>query len=61
MKNKIRHWRRMKDITQIELARRIGCSHSWIHIMEKNYYQPDKEFMTKIAKALQMSEKELFG
>lgn len=61
MINRIRYLRRLKDITQLQLAQKIGCSHSWIYMIEKNYYQPDDEMKKKIAEALQVSEDELYG
>ena len=61
MTNKIRYWRRLKDMTQIQLAKKIGCSHSWVYMLEKNYYQPDQAMKEKLAIVLQVSERELFG
>ena len=60
-RNNIRFWRRHRDITQIALANILGCAPSTISYYEHGYYEPDPEMRIKIAKALEVSEDELFN
>jgi transcriptional regulator with XRE-family HTH domain len=45
---------------QYELANRLGCSASYLSMVENGRVEPPEEFKTKAAAALQTEVKELF-
>jgi len=49
---KIRERRRMLDINQWELARRVGVTQSYISNIENGYVLPDNEMVKAIENAL---------
>lgn len=60
MKNKIRIDRAILDITQEELAQRIGVSRQTIHAIENNKYIPSAVLALKIAKVFEKPVEEIF-
>ena len=51
--------RKSKDITQEELAEKIGTSQTWIAYIETGRYTPNMKMFQKIAKALGVQVKDL--
>ena len=60
MKNKIKVQRAIHDMTQADLADKIGVSRQTINAMEKNKYVPSTVLSIKIAKLFKMSVEDLF-
>ena len=60
MKNNIRVERAIKDITQEELANKIGVSRQTINAMEANKYVPSTALALKIAKVFNKSVEDIF-
>ena len=60
MTNKIKVQRAMHDMTQADLANRIGVSRQTINAMEKNKYVPSTVLALKIAALFKVSVEELF-
>jgi len=60
MKNKIKIERAIHDLTQADLAERIGVSRQTINAMEKNKYVPSTVLALKIAKLFKKSVEEIF-
>lgn len=50
MKNKLKIYRAMKDITQEELAKELGVTRQTIIAIEKNKYDPSLVLAFKIAR-----------
>ena len=48
------------DLTQQELAERIGCSRQTIHSIENSKFVPSVELAMKIAKELGISVEQIF-
>lgn len=48
------------DITQQELADRVGCSRQTINSIEKGRFNPSIELVLKLSKALNANVEELF-
>ena len=48
----LRQWRKVRDITQIELAKRVGCSDTLIALIETGRRQPGIENARAIADVL---------
>lgn len=55
----LRHIRRMKDISQAELAKKVGVSEGWIGRIERGEHLPNILLLVKIARALQVRVKDL--
>lgn len=51
--------RQSKDITQEELAEKIGVSQTWIAYLETGRNKPNLKMLEKIAKALGVKVKDL--
>lgn len=51
--------RQSKDITQEELAEKIGTSQTWIAYIETGRNKPNLEMLEKIAKTLGVKTKDL--
>lgn len=58
--NKVRYYRRIKDMTQKELAEKVGCSYVTINNIELNKVEPTAYTAGLISKALGISFEELF-
>lgn len=48
------------DVTQQEVADRVGCSRQTIHSIENDKFVPSVELALKIAKALNVKTEDLF-
>ena len=60
MKNSIRVERAIKNITQDDLAKKVGVSRQTINAMESNKYVPSTVFALKIAKVFGKKVEEIF-
>lgn len=60
MKNRIKVFRAMHDITQEELANKLEVSRQTILAIEKNKYDPSLKLALKIAKLFEVPVEELF-
>jgi putative transcriptional regulator len=60
MKNNIRVERAIKEITQAELAGRVGVSRQTINSIESNKYIPSTLLALKIARIFDKSVEEIF-
>ena len=60
MKNKIKIQRAIHNLTQDELARKIGVSRQTINTMESGKYIPSTALALKMAQLLGISVEELF-
>ncbi len=49
MKNNLKVWRATKDITQEELAKKVGVTRQTINSIEKGKYDPSLELAFKLA------------
>ncbi|WP_203258147.1 helix-turn-helix transcriptional regulator [Hyunsoonleella ulvae] len=60
MKNSIKVQRAIHDMTQADLAKKIGVSRQTINAMEKNKYVPSTVLSLKIAKLFNQPVEKLF-
>jgi putative transcriptional regulator len=60
MKNRIRIERAIMDITQADLAEKIGVSRQTINAMESNKYVPSTVLALKIARLFSKPVEEIF-
>ncbi|OYX22406.1 MAG: ISNCY family transposase [Flavobacteriales bacterium 32-35-8] len=60
MKNNIKVQRAIHDMTQADLADKIGVSRQTINAMEKNKYVPSTVLSLKIAQLFKVSVEEIF-
>lgn len=60
MKNTIRIERAIKDITQADLAERVGVSRQTINSIESNKYTPSTVLALKIARVFNKPLEEIF-
>jgi len=60
LKNHVRQHRARLDLTQQELARRVGVTRQTILAIEKEHYVPSALLAFLIARELEMSVDELF-
>jgi len=60
MKNTIRIERAIQNITQAELAEKIGVSRQTINAIESNKYVPSTVLALKMAKLFQKKVEEIF-
>ena len=60
MKNNIKVERAIHDLTQADLAQKIGVSRQTINAMEKNKYVPSTVLALKIARLFKKSVEEIF-
>ncbi len=60
VKNKIKINRTIKNLTQKELAEKVGVSRQTINYIENNRYIPSVLLALKISKVLEKSIEELF-
>ena len=55
----IRYLRRIKDISQVSLAKHVGVSEGWIGRIERGIHLPNINLLIKLARALQVKVKDL--
>jgi putative transcriptional regulator len=60
MRNHLRRIRRDRDLTQHELAERIGVSRQTIVSIERERFKPSVELALKLARELDATVEELF-
>lgn len=60
MKNNIKVQRAMHDMTQADLADKIGVSRQTINAMEKNKYVPSTVLSLKIAQLFKVPVEDIF-
>ena len=60
MKNNIKVQRAIHDMTQADLAEKIGVSRQTINAMEKNKYVPSTVLSLKIAQLFKVPVEEIF-
>lgn len=60
MKNKVKVFRAMHDLTQEQLAEKIGVSRQTVIAIESNKYQPSLKLAFKIAKQFAVQIEEIF-
>lgn len=60
MKNKIKVFRAMHDLTQEELAQKVGVTRQTIISIEKERYEPSLSLAFKLAYHFNVSIEELF-
>lgn len=61
LKNDLRRLRRGKvDLTQTELARRVGCTRQTIAAIEGQHYNPSLTLALEIAEVLEVGIQDLF-
>ncbi|MCK9306491.1 MAG: helix-turn-helix transcriptional regulator [Methanoculleus sp.] len=60
MKNKIKVFRAMHDMTQEDLARRVKVTRRTINSIERGKYNPSIEVAYKIAKTFNVTIEEVF-
>jgi putative transcriptional regulator len=60
MKNKIKIERARHNLTQQDLANKIGVSRQTINAMESNKYVPSTVLALKIARLFQLTVEEIF-
>lgn len=60
MKNKLKVYRAMKDITQEELANQLGVTRQTIIAIEKEKYDPSLILAFKIAKFFNVNIEDIF-
>lgn len=60
MTNKIKELRKEKNLTQVELARRIGVSRSYINRIERGTRRANISIAVRIAKELDCKVEDIF-
>ncbi|MHC1710516.1 MAG: helix-turn-helix transcriptional regulator [Methanomassiliicoccales archaeon] len=60
MKNRLRVYRTMTNLTQDELAEKLGITRQTVLAIEKERYDPSLELAFKMAKFFRVSIEELF-
>ena len=60
MKNKIKVFRAMHDMTQEDLAREVGVTRQTILAIEKGKYDPSLELAFKMARRFQVTIEDIF-
>ncbi|MGX1023030.1 helix-turn-helix transcriptional regulator [Psychroflexus sp. MBR-150] len=60
LKNHIKVWRAKNDMTQADLAKKIGSSRQAVHAIEKGKYVPSTLLALKIAQVFETSVEEVF-
>lgn len=61
MKNKIKVFRAMHDLTQEDLAKEVGVTRQTILAIEKGKYDPSLELAFRMARRFQVPIEELFS
>jgi len=60
MKNRIKEFRAKYDLTQEDLAKKVGVRRETIVFLEQNKYNPSLNLAHEVAKALKTTIDELF-
>jgi putative transcriptional regulator len=60
MKNKIKIYRAMQNLTQDQLAEKIGVSRQTVNAIESNKYLPSLGLALKVAKLFKASVEDVF-
>ena len=60
MKNNIKHYRKMLNITQEDLASKLSATRQTINAIENNKYNPTLELAMKMSKFLNVPVETLF-
>ena len=60
MENKLRILRAMRDITQDDLAHKLGVTRQTIHAIEASKYDPSLELAFKLARFFETRIEEIF-
>lgn len=60
MKNKIKVYRAIHDLTQESLAEKVGVTRQTIHAIEKEKYDPSLELAFKLAKLFGVRIEDIF-
>lgn len=60
MKTRIKELRAVSNITQVDLAKRVGVRRETIVFLEKGKYNPSLQLAYKIAKSFKLSIEEVF-
>lgn len=60
MKNKVKEYRKLKNITQDDLAKELNVTRQTINAIENQKYSPTLSLALKLAKYLEVSVEELF-
>ncbi|WP_240415751.1 helix-turn-helix transcriptional regulator [Paenibacillus periandrae] len=60
MKTRIKEYRAKFNLTQAELAQKVGARRETINFLEKGEYNPSLKLSVKIAQQFQVSVEELF-
>lgn len=60
MKTRIKEFRARYDLTQEELAKKVGVRRETIVFLEKGKYNPSLKLAYRVAKALETTIEELF-
>jgi transcriptional regulator with XRE-family HTH domain len=55
----VRHWRTLRTLTQVELARKAGISQAALVRIERNQADPHVSTIRKLATALEISPEQL--
>lgn len=58
--NRVKDYRLLLDISQLDLAKAIGVSRQTINMIENNKYNPSLDLCINLAKALQTDLNSLF-
>ncbi len=58
--NRVKDYRLLLDISQLDLAKAIGVSRHTINMIENNKYNPSLDLCINLAKALQTDLNSLF-
>ncbi|MCQ9278363.1 helix-turn-helix transcriptional regulator [Staphylococcus borealis] len=58
--NKVKVYRSVKKISQLELARSVGVSRQTINMIENDKYNPSLKLCINIAKTLEVTLNDLF-
>lgn len=61
MKNNIKVWRAKKDITQEELAKKVGVTRQTINAIERGKYDPSLELAFKLASFFECRIEDIFS
>ena len=61
MANMVRQWRRWLDLSQAELAEKVGVSRQTIANIEKGNYSPSVYLALEVCRVLGKTVEEVFG
>ncbi|MDK8798159.1 helix-turn-helix transcriptional regulator [Corynebacterium sp. MSK044] len=61
MANMVRQWRRWMDLSQAELAEKVGVSRQTIANIEKGNYSPSVHLALDVCRVLGKTVEEVFG